>query len=100
MIVQALYATRKKLSCTQWHCYAAEHMLPSAFILSHPGMGATVHTFLRHGPKGPEKHPTYAETLNIGENEPWKVGQVCAPPFSPPKFPSSVSTYHNHVGSI
>jgi hypothetical protein len=74
--MQALYATRKKLTCTQWHCYAAEHMLPSAYILSHPGMGATVQTYFRHGPKGPEKHAAYMDTLQTAETEPFKVGQV------------------------
>lgn len=74
--IQALYATRKKLSCTQWYCYAAEHMLPSAYMLSHPGMGATVQTFCRQGPKGMEKDASYMQVLNMSETEPWKVGQV------------------------
>ena len=77
--MQALYATRKKLTCTQWHVYGVEHMLPSAYILSHPGMGATVQTFYRHGPKGPEKDPRYLDVMATAESEPWKVGQVLQP---------------------
>ena len=44
--------------------------------MSHPGMGATIQTFFRHGPRGPAKESRYMETMAIAESEPWKVGQV------------------------
>jgi hypothetical protein len=72
--LQALYGTRKKLSATQWHCYAVEHMLPSAYILGHPGMGATLQTFYRKKADGDN---AYVPLLNMAETpEAWHVGQV------------------------
>lgn len=80
-VLQALYGTRKKLSATQWHVYGVEHMLPRAYILNHPGMGATLQTFFRH-PEGRvaskrAASDTLAELTAVAEGpHAWRVGQV------------------------
>ena len=73
--LQALYSTRKKLSGSQWHVYAVEHMLPTAFILGHPGMGALLQTFYR---KKKDSDNGHAPLMAMAESaDAWRVGQVC-----------------------
>ena len=80
-VLQALYGTRKKLTATQWHVYGVEHMLPRAFVINHPGMGATLQTFFRR-PEGREARKTSGvdvladlNTMAEGPNA-WRVGQL------------------------
>ena len=74
--LQALYNTRKKLTATQWHFYAVEHMLPSAYFIGHPGMGATLQTFYRKRKESDSGHMALAAEAETGGA--WKVGQVRA----------------------
>lgn len=78
-VLQALYGTRKKLTATQWHVYGVEHMLPSACVLNHPGMGATLQTFFRR-PEGRDARAaadTLAELTATAEGpHAWRIGQV------------------------
>jgi hypothetical protein len=73
--LQALYGTRKKLSASQWHVYAVEHMLPGAFILGHAGMGAVLQTYYRKKKDSDNGHIALLNAAEAGDA--WKVGQVC-----------------------
>jgi hypothetical protein len=75
--LQALYNTRKKLSGTQWHLYAVEHMLPAPFFVGHAGMGATLQTFYRKKKESDNGHIALTNAADAGGA--WKVGQVRDP---------------------
>lgn len=80
-VLQALYGTRKKLTATQWHVYGVEHMLPQTHVLNHPGMGATLQTYVRRLEGRDARARAAAEsladltTVAEGPNS-WRVGQV------------------------
>ena len=65
---------RKALGATSLHVYAVEHMLPSALVLSHSGMGALLSTVYR---KRKDADASWRPLAAMAEGpNAWHVGQV------------------------
>ena len=70
----ALYNNRKKLSATSMKLFAVEHMLPSALMLSHTGMGATLNTVYRKRKESDNWHAALAAQAEGSKG--WRTGPV------------------------